>query len=32
MKTGRLSEERLNDAFLHVERFKGVTRWDACGG
>jgi beta-N-acetylhexosaminidase len=32
VKTGRLSEERLNDAFLHVERFKGVTLWDACGG
>jgi beta-N-acetylhexosaminidase len=32
VKTGRLSEERLDDAFLHVERFKGVTRWDACGG
>ncbi len=32
VKTGRLQESRLTDAFLHVERFKGVTRWDACGG
>jgi beta-N-acetylhexosaminidase len=32
VKTGRLPEARLTDAFLRVERFKGVTRWDACGG
>jgi beta-N-acetylhexosaminidase len=32
VKTGRLPEARLTDAFLHVQRFKGVTRWDACGG
>jgi beta-N-acetylhexosaminidase len=27
---GRLREERLTDAFLRVERFKNVGRWDAC--
>jgi beta-N-acetylhexosaminidase len=27
---GRLKESRLNEAFLRVERFKGVDRWAAC--
>jgi beta-N-acetylhexosaminidase len=27
---GRLPETRLNDAFLRVQRFKGVDRWTAC--
>lgn len=27
---GRLTEARLNEAFLRVERFKGVERWAAC--
>ncbi len=29
---GRLPEARLDEAFLRVERFKGVERWAACGG
>lgn len=28
---GRLPEARLTDAFLRVQRFKGVDRWAACG-
>ncbi len=27
---GRLPEARLTDAFLRVQRFKGVDRWAAC--
>ncbi len=27
---GRLKESRLDEAFLRVERFKGVDRWAAC--
>ncbi len=27
---GRLAESRLDEAFLRVERFKGVDRWAAC--
>ena len=29
-KDGRLTESRLTDAFLRVERFKKVSRWAAC--
>jgi hypothetical protein len=27
---GRLSRQRVREAFLNVERFKGQHRWDAC--
>lgn len=30
VEDGRLSEERVTDAFLRVERFKHVDRWAAC--
>ena len=30
VQEGRLAEARLTDAFLHVERFKNVSRWAAC--
>jgi beta-N-acetylhexosaminidase len=30
VEEGRLTEARLTDAFLRVERFKNVTRWAAC--
>jgi beta-N-acetylhexosaminidase len=31
VRAGRLTEARLDEAFLRVERFKGVDRWAACG-
>jgi beta-N-acetylhexosaminidase len=31
VRTGRVPEERVSSAFLRVQRFKGVDRWDACG-
>jgi beta-N-acetylhexosaminidase len=32
VEDGRLPASRVRDAFLRVERFKGVSDWDACAG
>jgi beta-N-acetylhexosaminidase len=31
VRAGRIPASRVRSAFLRVERFKGVHRWDACG-